>query len=243
MTNITSPTFVVTWVIATTLCLWFLFYHAPAHLSQKTSIHPLLYLHLIGAYSVYLVCVHNTLLTPSTFKGAARPFHILIGRVGLVLGVMGFVTGVVVVWIIYDYTENWGFSIGITFGGTQQMIAQYKGYKAIRAFQDIKRQISSGEYKNNEKELNLLRKEQDKQLSTHVECMIRLFVLACGIPALIRISDAYEIHLLILFGIANILSFAMTNSFLDGIKASRALVEGNTKKPKSNSQDKGDKQN
>lgn len=42
-------------------------------------------------HSVYLVCVHNTLLTPSTFKGAARPFHIWIGRVGLLLGVLGFV--------------------------------------------------------------------------------------------------------------------------------------------------------
>eukprot|EP00956_Cyclotella_meneghiniana_P026464 scaffold57263_cov59-Cyclotella_meneghiniana.AAC.1 len=178
---------------------------------------------------LYLVCAHNTLLTPSTFKGAARPFHIWIGRVGLLLGVMGFVTGVVVVWVVYDYTENWGFSIGITFGGIQQMIAQYKGYKAIRSFKDIKSEISSGKYKNNETEFKLLREEQDKQLSTHIECMINLFALACGIPALIRISDVYEIHLLILFGMANILSFAMAKPFLDGIKARRVLAEQNTK--------------
>ena len=69
-----------------------------------TKRNPLVYPHLIGAYSIYLVCVHNTLLTPSTFKGAARLFHIWIGRIGLVLGVIGFITGAILVWFIYDYT-------------------------------------------------------------------------------------------------------------------------------------------
>lgn len=226
MTN-TSIYFIITWVISTTLCIWFLFHHAPAHLSHKATIHPLVYPHLIGAYSIYLVCVHNTLLTPSTFKGAARLFHIWIGRIGLVLGIMGFITGAILVWFIYDYTENWGFSIGITFGGCQQMVAQYRGYKAIRSYQNIKVQISSGEY--NKEELIALQDEQDKHLSLHIENMVALFVMACGIPALIRISEAYDIHILILIGIANILNIAMSKPLLNGIKT-RRVTEQNVKK-------------
>jgi len=233
MTN-TSISFIITWAISTTLCLWFLFRHAPTHLSQKESIHPLVYPHLIGAYSIYLVCAHNTLLTPSTFKGTARLFHIWIGRIGLALGLMGFITGAILVWFIYDYTENWGFSIGITVGGIQQMAAQYKGYKAIRSFQKIKLQISSGKYKDKE-EVIALHDEQDKQLSIHIENMVALFVMACGIPALIRISEAYEIHILILIGIANILNFVMAKPLLNGIKTRRIKERDESKK--------GDKQN
>ena len=131
----------------------------------------------------------DTLLTPTTFKGAARLFHIWIGRIGLVLGIMGFITGAILVWFIYDHTENWGFSIGITFGGIQQMVAQYRGYKAIQSFQNIKLRISSGEY-NSEEKLIALQDEKDKQLSLHIENMVVLFIMACGIPALIRISEA-----------------------------------------------------
>ena len=180
------------------------------------------------------MCTHNTLLTPSTFKGAARKFHLWIGRIGLLLGVMGFVTGAILVWFIYDYTENWGFSVGITFGGIQQMIAQYRGYKAIRSFRNIKLQIVSGEYKG-EKELIILQDEQDKQLSIHIENMVALFVMACGIPALIRISEAYEINILILIGIANVLNIAMSKPLLNGIKTRRIDDRDESKK--------GDKQN
>ena len=180
------------------------------------------------------MCTHNTLLTPSTFKGAARKFHLWIGRIGLLLGVMGFVTGAILVWFIYDYTENWGFSIGITFGGIQQMISQYKGYEAIRSFQNVKVQIESGEY--NKEELIALQDEQDKQLSIHIENMVALFVMACGIPALIRISEAYEIPILILIGIANVLNVVMAKPLLNGIKTRRLNDERDASK-------KGDKQN
>jgi len=146
---------------------------------------------------------------------------------------MGFITGAILVWFIYDYTENWGFSIGITFGGIQQMVAQCKGYKAIRSFQNIKAQIESGEY--NKEELIALQDEQDKQLSIHIENMVALFIMACGIPALIRISEAYEIHILILIGIANVLNIAMAKPLLNGIKTKR-LNKRNLSK-------KGDKQN
>jgi len=145
---------------------------------------------------------------------------------------MGFVTGAILVWFIYDYSENWGFSIGITFGGIQQMFAQYRGYKAIRSFQNIKLQIASGKYKG--KELKVLQDEQDKQLSIHIENMVALFVMACGIPAFIRISEAYEINILILIGIANVLNVVMAKPLLNGIKTRR--IERDASK-------KGDKQN
>ena len=77
--------------------------------------------------------------------------------------------------------------------------------------------------------------EQDKQLSLHIENMVALFVMACGIPALIRISEAYEIHILILIGIANVLNIVMAKPLLNGIK-SRRLNERDASK-------KGDKQN
>ena len=142
---------------------------------------------------------------------------------------MGSVTGAILVWFIYDYTENWGFSLGITFGGIQQMIAQHRGYKAIRSFQNIKGQISSGEY-NSEEKLIALQDEQDKQLSIHIENMIGLFVMACGIPALIRISESYEINILILIGIANVLNIAMAKPLLNGIKTRRIDKRGVSKK-------------
>lgn len=133
---------------------------------------------------------------------------------------MGFITGAILVWFIYDYTENWGFSIGITFGGCQQMITQYRGYKAIQSFQNIKLRISSGEY-NSEEKLIALQDEKDKQLSLHIENMVALFIMACGIPALIRISEAYKIHILILIGIANVLNVTMAKPLLNGIKTRR----------------------
>ena len=145
------------------------------------------------------------------------------------------------VWFIYDYTNNWGFSIGITFGGIQQMQSQYRGYKAIRSFQNIKAQITLQEHKMKEDDLIVMQDEQDKELAMHIQCMVNLFVAACGIPAFIRISEAYEINIPILIAVANVLSFAMAKPFLDGIKTKR-LTERNASEPTSIKQ-KGGKQN
>ena len=121
------PSMTISWVISTGFCFWFLWIHAPVVLSAKDYIEPLLYFHLVGAYSIYMACAHNTLLTPSSLGGAARPFHVWIGRIGLLLGVMGFLTGAILTWFIMDYTQSWGFSIGITYGGLEQMRAQITG--------------------------------------------------------------------------------------------------------------------
>lgn len=215
------PTFNASWVVATVLCVWFLFIHAPFVLIAKAQIEPLLCVHLFGAYSVYLTCVHNTLLTPSTFDGAARQFHIWIGRAGLSLGVVGFITGFILTWVILDASSNLGFSIGITYGGLAQMQVQYTGYRAITRFQKIKAQIEASEY-NTQQELDTLQEQQDNHLSDHILCMINLFVLACGIPALIRVVDAIGYGWLpILLVSLYFLSYYMAKPFVEKMKKKR----------------------
>ncbi len=216
-----TASFTASWIAATTLCIWFLWIHAPIVLAAKDYIQPLLYVHLIGAYSVYLVCVHNTILTPSALNGAAKPFHIWLGRAGLILGAIGFVTGFVLVWFVLDYTQDWGFSIGITYGGIAQMQLEIEGWRAIKKFQMIKAQIIAEEYGNRE-ELLLLEDEQDAQLMTHIQSMIRLFVLACGIPALLRVCDVVGYgYLPILLIIVYSLAYFMARPFSKRIQDKR----------------------
>ena len=218
-----KASFIASWIAATALCIWFLFIHAPTFLSAKDYIQPLLYFHLIGAFSIYLVCVHNTMLTPSALNGAAKPFHIWLGRVGLILGVVGFATGFVLVWFdpLYDYSSNWGFSVGITFGGFAQMRQEILGWKSIKKFQMIKAQIRAGEYRDRE-ELVLLTDEQDTQLTVHIQSMIGLFVLACGIPALLRVCDMIGYgYLPIFLIIVRVLAYSMARPVLKRIEDKR----------------------
>ena len=143
------------------------------------------------------------------------------------LGVIGFVTGFVLVWFIYDYKQNLGFSIGITYGGICQMQLEFAGYKSIRCYKNIKAQIRAGEYKKRE-ELMLLQDKRDEQLTIHIQSMINLFVLACGIPALIRICDAFGyIYLPLLLLVAYGLSYCMARPYLKRIKDKRTSERNN----------------
>jgi len=210
----------LSWAAATSLCIYFLFIYAPKHLAlEKTdTIPPLLIIHLIGAYSIYLACVHNILITPRCFNGRARPFHVWIGRFGLILGVVGFVSGVIVTWVVNDYTQNMGFSIGITIGGILQMYLQTSGYVSIRHFTKIREQILTSEYKNKE-ELYALEDEQDTHLIRHISSMINLFVFACGVPAIMRL----ELPLgYLLLGCA-LASFLMIRPFIVKLKRKREV--------------------
>jgi hypothetical protein len=220
------PAFNIPWAIASALCLWFLFIHAPVVLLSQDHIKPLLYVHLIGAYSIYLVCLHNTLFTPSTLGGAARPFHIWAGRIGLLLGVMGFYTGFVLTWFILEPAQNLGFSIGITYGGIAQMQVQFLGYRAIRRFQKVKAKIEAGEFEN-QRELLSLEDEQDQHLAIHITSMINLFVLACGIPALIRLGEAIgNIVLLPSIIILYSVSYFMARPIMEKMRTKRASERG-----------------
>lgn len=223
------PTLNVWWLLATGLCFWFLCIHGPLHVAAKDYVEPLLYVHLVGAYSIYIVCAHNTLLTPSTLGGAARPWHVWVGRIGMALGIVGFVSGAVLTWGIYDGTNDLVFSIGITAGGVYQILCQLLGYQAIRSFQKTKEQIETGEYKGHE-ELCRLQDKQDGYLKSHIKNMINLFVLACGVPGWIRLAHATEpavengfaIFLPILIIAAIVISETMAGVYLRRMKAKRA---------------------
>jgi len=194
-------------------------------LSQE-HIKPLLYVHLIGAYSIYLVCLHNTLFTPSTLGGAARPFHIWAGRIGILLGIMGFYTGIVLTWFILEPAQNLGFSIGITYGGIAQMHLQFLGYRAIRRFQKVKAKIEAGEFEN-QRELLSLEDEQDEYLVIHITSMINLFVFACGIPALMRLGEVIGyIFLLPLITIMPCVSYFMVRPIIERMRTKRASERG-----------------
>lgn len=233
------PTLNLQWIVATSLCIWFLFIHTPPVLLARDFIAPLFYVHLFGAYSIYLVCAHNTLLTPSTLGGAARPFHIWIGRVGLVLGIVGFVAGFILTWYIHDASKDLGFSIGVTYGGIAQMQLEFTGYRAIKQYQEVKFLIETSTFKNPE-ERNTLEKEQEIHLSNHIVAMIRLFVLACGIPALMRVGETIgNKYLPILFLFIYFLSYFLCKTFLKKMKFKNAddleIVQGEKSKLNQNS--------
>ena len=222
------PTFNIPWVIATTLCIWFLFIHAPIAISDKDYFKPrLLWVHLFGVYAIYLICAHNTIFTPSTRNGAARPYHIWAGRIGLILGVVGFISGLALTWYLMDPMEDLGFSIGITYGGIAQIRAQFMGYRSIKQFQQIKARIEAKEYQTNQpEELIKLKDEQDEQLQMHIASMINLFVLACGIPGLIRLVKLSLILLLPAIVGMKYLSVFMARSFVEKIKTKRESGRG-----------------
>lgn len=187
------PTLNISWALSAVLCFWFLFLHAPVFLFRKDHIEPLLYAHLVGVYAVYLACVHNAIITPSLFGGAAKPFHVWGGRIGLVLGVIGFVLGFYLTWFVYDPMEDSTFSIAITIGGLSQMQAEFCGYRSIQRYKATKLLIEQGGYDSGDggtrEKLFALEDELDRHLTDHVKWMLNLFVMACGIPAIIRLAE------------------------------------------------------
>lgn len=173
------------WIVATAVCVWFLFRYAPRFLSaKKNGISTLLSLHLVGVYSVYLACVHNTVLTPSTLGGYAKPLHVWVGRFGLLFGIVGAATGFYLAWFVYEGDST--FAVGVTIGGVSQLFCEYHGYLAVRRYQAVSAEIAAA---SNETPTKELRDARDEHLVAHVDNMIGLFVLACGIPGVIRLAE------------------------------------------------------
>lgn len=181
------------WAAGTGLAVYFLFVHAPQYLAT-IDISPTLWIHIFGVYPIYLACIHNTLITPTTFSWA-RGFHVWVGRIGLVLGVMGFITGVILEWSNLDPDELGG-AIGVTVGGTIQMTAQFFGYRAIKRHQRFKKELAEiiarhgldGDDSDiDKKNIDDLREKRDAALISHVYNMLGVFLLGCGIPSMNRL--------------------------------------------------------
>jgi hypothetical protein len=230
----------VFWAGATGLGLWFFLLHAPVALKGRHVIgDPLFVTHLLGAGSIYFACMHNSLLNPSLGR-FVRFCHVNLGRIGFVLGVVGFVTGFILTWTRVGMT-NPGFSIGITIGGFSQMYAQYSGYQAIQRYRRLKGQeeiLNSGSYvtpadarppvsPNSARQgdsslsssaaLALLADQKEEAIRQHVSAMIPLFVCACGIPAIIRVSEKISDNVAVLLasiGFLQLMAAMYTKSFL-----------------------------
>ena len=180
------------WVFASSIAFWFILIHAPAFIIQRKVYNDWpLATHVIGASTIYLACVVNTLFTPSTLGGKARPWHVWIGRIAMIAGLVSFGLGAFCSWWPYRETRPpMAFSIGITLGGIGQVIAQCIGYNAIRRFKALKARLEDmEEAKIQEDELEECKRQKESALRTHIYSMIALFVAACGIPAGMRIAD------------------------------------------------------
>ena len=206
------------WLATTGLALWFLFVHSPPILIERRVFpqDPLFMAHLMGAGGIYLACIHNTLLTPSTsYQGRSfLPWHVWVGRIGMGLGVLGVVTGVLLTWTRIDRV-GLSFGIPITIGGIFQLYAQWQGYRSIQLY----RQVVAEETKclalmEEEKEdYNIyddndvaptkhgdsfdawqteIQQKKKKYLANHIGNMIAVFVAACGIPAMMRVLENVE---------------------------------------------------
>ena len=186
------------WALASSIAIWFLFIHAPEFIIRRKAYADFpLATHLIGAYSIYLACMFNTLLTPSTLNGKARLWHVWIGRAGMVSGLTSFGFGLYCAWWPYrPIRPPLGFSIGITIGGIAQIATQRAGYRAIKRFQVLKAKLKEAEEgKAGNEEMEELKTQQNLALRKHVYNMVTLFVSACGIPAGLRMAEMLPNHL------------------------------------------------
>jgi hypothetical protein len=203
------------WFVATSFLLWFLFLHAPRYLYQRMIVasswtHVMdvpFFLHLVGAYSLAVSCMINSLLTP---RYVGSYCHIWIGRIGMIGGVIGYIFGLYCCWLPFRSVPlpPLSFSIPISIGGFLQVNGQYQGYQSIRRFQSITKQIegnnamavventtndnyvSSYQGSSND-DLSLLSsssliQQQQNELTNHITHMIGVFVFGCGIPGMIR---------------------------------------------------------
>ena len=177
------------WVIVTSIACWFLFIHSPPILVKKKVLYdPPFLAHLFGAYGIYIACIFNTMVTPTTFDGEGRKYHVIVGRIGMVAGIVGVILGFFCTWWPTREWNGLGFAIGISIGGLSQAFFQLRGYRAIRKYKSIKAKIlEEGDDTSN---LDTLTQEKNEALYTHIESMIGVFLPACTIPALMRVADA-----------------------------------------------------
>jgi hypothetical protein len=202
------------WVVTTSLAIWFLFVHTPPFWIQRKIIpsDPLLAAHIVAAGTIYMACAHNCLFTPSSTlirwgeHKFAKVAHELVGRTGLIAGIGSFFLGAFLAWSRVKVLTL-GFAVPITIGGIFQLNGQWQGFVAIRKYKMLKQQIemlsgggrgesthlfsASDSPDRNRRELVLegLLVEKRIALRQHIGNMISVFVMACGIPAGIRLAE------------------------------------------------------
>jgi hypothetical protein len=179
------------WVGAAALCIWFLFVHSPPFIIKRKVYQDFpLATHMGGAYTIYLACLVNSLFTPSTLPNG-RKVHTTIGKIGMISGLVSFALGFYCAWL-RPVTPPLSFSIGITVGGVAQVISQIVGWKAIRNYQrystESQELLEAGDHAQNANRLAELERKKRASLTMHVYNMVALYTVACGAPALLRIT-------------------------------------------------------
>ena len=82
-----------------------------------------------------------------------------------------------------------GFAIPITIGGLLQIMCQVQGYRYIREFQRLRRLQREQPQTVSNDEVQSLQEAKDNALGNHIGYMVNLFVMACSIPAGIRLAS------------------------------------------------------
>jgi len=188
------------WRLATGLAVWFLCFHTPVFWRQRRiSRDTMLAVHIVTAAMVYLACVHNCLLTPS-LHAVTKWMHRWMGRIGLLSGLVSFSLGAFLAWSrlnrVGEGSTSLGFAIPITIGGILQLQCEYKGYRAIRKYKALQTEIDALRQakmagKMDRHRLQQLLVDQRVALGNHISWLLNLFVMACGIPAGIRLAEVF----------------------------------------------------
>lgn len=102
-----------------------------------------------------------------------RNNHVWLGRIGLLSGILSFSLGAILAWgRLGQPGITLGFALPITIGGCFQLQAELAGYKAIKRFHSETDEVTKRKY-----------------LRVHIGNMLSLFVMACCIPAVIRLAE------------------------------------------------------
>jgi len=204
----------VYWIICVLLAAWFLFVHTPPVLIERDAIGSIRFmLHLFGVVAVYGGSLFNTLMTPSSLNGKARPYHIWVGRVALIGGVLCFCAGFSLSWFPLGVLPVW-FAAFITSVGCIQLYAEFVGFRSIQRFQRLRQQIEEMESSQgvaiDTEDMKRLTEDKNAALQSHIFHMVMLLVIGCGFPALLRLAYYFGSFRIAL----GVLVLYTTNSFM-----------------------------
>ncbi len=104
-----------------------------------------------------------------------------------------------------------------------QVISEVVGYYAIRNYKAVSAEIESLSSETAPGKVAMLKVKQKTYLMTHIGCMIGLFVMACSIPAIIRLTDFGGLPALLLaIGGLSVINHFYNESFINEIRSKSA---------------------